>query len=76
MIFNRGNRLIKASFYVNNVAIENVETMKYLGFTMTAKNCSFLKSLEDLSIKTNRAVYPLNAKIKIPRSQLKWYWRC
>ena len=65
MIFNRGNRLIKSDFYVDNTIIDNVKTMKYLGFTITAKNCSFSKSLEDLSIKAYRAIYALNTKIKI-----------
>ena len=50
MVFNRGNRLIKSKFYINNVLIENVKTFKYMGFTISAKNCSFTPTLEDLSI--------------------------
>ena len=34
-------KLIKTSFYINNVAIENVKTMKCLGFIITAKNGLF-----------------------------------
>ena len=71
MVFNRGNRLIEADFYVNNLLIENVKTMKYLGFTITAKNCSFSKTLEDLSLKANRAIYALNNKIKISKLPTK-----
>ena len=70
IIFNRGNRLIKSEFKINNVVIENVKSIKYLGFT-TAKNCSFLPTLEDLSIKANRAIYTLNTKIKISRFPTK-----
>ena len=57
-------RLIKSEFKINNVVIENVKSIKYLGFTRTAKNCSFLPTLEDLSIKANRAIYTLNTKSK------------
>ena len=71
MTFNRGNRLIKSDFYINNVAIENVKDIKYLGFTISAKNCSFSKTLEDLSIKANRAIYSLNTKIKLSRLPIK-----
>ena len=53
MIFNRGNKLINAKFSINNMVLENVKSMKYLGFTITSKNCSFLPTLEDLSIKVN-----------------------
>ena len=45
MIFNRGNSLIKASFYINNVAIENVKTMKCLGFTINAKKLFIFKNV-------------------------------
>lgn len=71
MVFNRGNRLIKSDFYIKNVAIENVKIMKYLGFYITAKNCSFSVSLEELSIKANRAIYALNNKIKLSRLPTK-----
>ena len=67
MIFNRGNTIIKSEFTINNVMIENVKSIKYLGFTITAKNCSFMPTLEDLSIKARRVVYALNTKIKISR---------
>ena len=59
IIFNRGNRQIKSEFQINNVVIKTVKSIKYLGFTRTARNCSFLPTLEDLSIKANRAIYTL-----------------
>ena len=71
MIFNRGNKLINAKFFINNVVLQNVKSMKYLGFTITSKNCSFLPTLEDLSIKVKRLIYALNCKIKISRFPIK-----
>ena len=71
MIFNRGNKLINAKFSINNVVLENVRSMKYLGFTITSKNCSFLPTLEDLRIKVKRLIYALNCKIKISRFPIK-----
>ena len=73
IILNRGNRLRKSEFKINKVVIENVKRIKYLGFTKTAKNCSFLPTLEDLSIKANRAIYTLNTKIKISRFPTRWH---
>ena len=37
MIFNRGNKIIKADFNVGGAKIENVKTFTYLGFTISAK---------------------------------------
>ena len=67
MVFNRGNKLIKSKFYINYVLTENVKTFKYLGFTISAKNCSFTPTLEDQSIRAHRAIAALNNKIKLSR---------
>ena len=67
MIFNRGNKMIKTTFHSKNAILENVKTFKYLGFSISANNCSFIPTVEDLSIKANRAVYALNNKIKLSR---------
>ena len=64
-VFNRGNKLIKADLFSNNNLLGNVKTFKYLGITVSAKNCSFSHTIEDLSTKANRAVFALNNKIKI-----------
>ena len=37
MVFNHGNKLCKASLFINNTNIENVKSYKYLGFTIVAK---------------------------------------
>ena len=71
MVFNRGNKLINSNFHTSKVKLENVKTFKYLGFTISAKNCSFLPTIEDLSIKANRVVYALNNKIKLSKLPTK-----
>ena len=65
MVFNRGNGLCKNNLLINGIAIENVKTFKYLGFTLGAKNCTFTGTSNELSIKTKRAIFPLNNKIKL-----------
>ena len=65
MVFNRGNRLCKINLSINGIEIENVKTFKYLGFTVGAKNCSFIATCNDLGIKTKRAIFALNNKIKL-----------
>ena len=78
MIFNRGNKLIKSDFHINNTLIENVKTFKYLGLTISAKNCSFNPTIEDLSTRANRAIAALNNKVKIsklpPRLAIKIFY--
>ena len=64
-MFNGGNKLVKRELRINNSILENVKTFKYLGFTISAKNCSFTPTVEDLSTKANRAVFALNNKIKL-----------
>ena len=67
MIFNRGNRLIKSDFTYKNTVVENTKQFKYLGFTISAKNCSFGPTIDDLSLKANRAIFALNNKFKISK---------
>lgn len=65
MVFNQGNRLCNLELTINDKKIENVKYFKYLGFTIGAKNCSFVKTPIDLSIKAKRAIFSLNNKIKL-----------
>ena len=67
MIFNRGNNLIKNEFRYKDVVLQNVKQFKYLGFSISAKNCSFSPTIDDLSLKANRAIFALNNKIKISK---------
>ena len=65
MVFSRGGRLCNTDLKVNDVKIENVKSFKYLGFTIGAKNCSFLNTPNDLNIKAGRAIFSLNNRIKL-----------
>ena len=67
MVFNRGNNLCKANIQVNNVPIECVKEYKYLGFNVSAKNCSLLNTIIDQKMKANRAIFSLNNKIKLSK---------
>ena len=62
MVFNRGNNIIKTNFTVNGIPIENVKRFTYLGFTISSKNCEFQTTIDDLSIKANRAIFTLRGK--------------
>ena len=67
MIFNRGNKLIRSDVRYKNVVLENVKQFKYLGLSISAKNCSFSPTIDDLSLKANRAIFALNNKFKISK---------
>ena len=71
MVFNRGNNLIKTVFNVGSTPIENVKTFKYLGFTISAKNCSFQQTIDDLTLKANRAMYAIKSKMKLSTLPIK-----
>ena len=71
MVFNRGNKIIKSDFKVGATPIENVKTFTYLGFAISAKNCQFQTTIDDLSMKANRAIFALRNKIKISKLPTK-----
>ena len=71
IIFNRGNKIIKADFNIAGVKIENVKTLTYLGFTISAKNCSFQSVMDDLSVKANKAIFALKNKVKLSKLPVK-----
>ena len=52
------------SFYLGNKQLKNVVEFKYLGFLINASG-SFMPSVENLSIKANKAIYSLNDLVKI-----------
>ena len=67
IVFNRGNRLCKCTIYAKGNLIENVKSVKYLGFTIAAKNCNLNGTPENLSVKANRAIFALNNRLKLSR---------
>ena len=71
MVFNRGNKLAKCCIKYNNKILENVKTFKYLGLSISSKNCNFNPTMDDLSVKANRALFALNNKYKISKLPMK-----
>ena len=69
MVFNRGNKLIKAYFNVDGIPIENVKAFTYLGFTISAKNCQFQGTIDNLTVKANRAIFAIRNKINFQNYQ-------
>ena len=67
MVFNRGNKLIKCELKYKNELLECVKQFKYLGITISAKNCNFHQTINDASIKATRAIFALNNKFKISK---------
>ena len=65
IVFNRGNGICKANISVGNKPIENVKSLKYLGFTINSKNCNFVNTPNDLSIRAKSAIFALNNRIKL-----------
>ena len=49
----------------NKTPLDDVKSMKYLGFTISANQCSFAPTLVGLSIKANRAIFALNNTIRL-----------
>ncbi len=71
IVFNRGNNLIKTTFNVGGTPIENVKSFTYLGFTISAKNCSFQNTIDDLSVKANRAIFAIKKRVKLSKLPIK-----
>ena len=66
MVFKWGNKLLKANIHLNNV-----KSVKYLGVSISVKNCSFSKTLENLSMKANRAIFSINNKFKLSKLPIR-----
>ena len=71
MVFNRGNNIIKTTFKIGGCPIENVKSFTYLGFNISAKNCSFQNMTNDLSIKANRVIFAIKRKVKLSKLPMK-----
>ena len=50
---------------LKNGPIENVKQIKYLGITITKKNCSFQPTLKEYGNKIMKAIFALNSKINL-----------
>ena len=65
IVFNRGNKLCRANLEIDGIKIENVKSIKYLGFTVGSNKCSLSNTPRDLSTKAKRAIFALSNKIKL-----------
>ena len=59
MVFTKGTQKEKNRYTINNKALEVVREYKYLGISISSKNCSFTPTLTDLHCKGTRAMYAL-----------------
>ena len=65
MTFTKGNQTEKQTFKLKNGPIENIRQFKYLGITISAKNCSFQPTVREQSNKAMKAIFALNSKINL-----------
>ena len=62
---------IQHVFTVNNRSIDNVKSYKYLGITISSKNCSLNKTLNNLTVKANRALFSLKTNLNLLKMPIK-----
>ena len=55
----------KDNFTMDSKNIANTKVFKYLGITINCKNCTFTKTLTDLSTKASKSIYSTFSKIPI-----------
>jgi len=65
MTFNKRGDKEKHILSINGNQLENVKSYKYLGITISSKNCSLLGTLNDLSVKANRALFSLKTNLSL-----------
>lgn len=67
--FQKKNRKNSSnSFFIGDEVLSNVAEFKYLGFLISA-NGSLKPSMENLSIKANKAIFAINNRIKFKKLQ-------
>ena len=71
MTFSKGSNIKNDKFYLNGAPINNTKLFKYLGISVSNKNCSFTPTLEDLSCKANKAIYALLSKLPLNLTPVK-----
>ena len=63
MTFSKGTIRKEPKFYINNLVLENTNTFKYLGITISSRKCSFAPTLDDLSTKATKGLYALRSRL-------------
>ena len=70
-IQKRGDKEGKNIFTFQGNPLENVKSYKYLGITISNKNCSLLGTLNNLSVKANRALFSLKTNLNLMKMPIK-----
>ena len=71
MVFSKGARTKNINLTISSKKIEKTNIFKYLGITISSKDCSFTPTLADLSSKANRAIYAILSKLSIKMAPVK-----
>ena len=71
MSFNKRGDKEKNIFTIQGTPLENVKSYKYLGITISNKNCSLLGTLTNLSVKANRALFSLKTNLNLMKMPIK-----
>ena len=73
--FSRRGDREKHLFTLNNIPIVNADSYKYLGVTFGRKNASLNKTIDDLSVKANKAMHALHNKFKMTNMPIKVFFK-
>ena len=71
MTFNKKGGNDKNIFHININPLENFKSYKYLGITISNKNCSLKGTLLNLSVKANRALFSLKTNLNLMKMPVK-----
>ena len=71
MIFSKASNKKNINFTINSKIIDITKEFKYLGITISSKNCTFTPTLSDISSKANKAIYSLLSKLPIKLTPVK-----
>ena len=69
--FNKRGDKGKNVFKIKGNPIENVKSYKYLGIQISSKNCSLQRTLRDLSVKANRALFSLKTNLNLMKMPIQ-----
>ena len=69
--FNKRGDKGKHVFKIKGTPLENVKLYKYLGIHISSKNCSLQRTLNDLSVKANRALFSLKTNLNLMKMPIK-----
>ena len=71
MTFSRRGGKDKHIFIIKGNQIKNVTSYKYLGITISSKNCSLTKTPVNLAIKANRAIFSLKSNLNLMKMPIQ-----